>query len=138
MLNYPVTDYLGHEFDQVIIDCREQLHVDAIAALSGTVVAGGQLQLLTGSTVAYAKAFAITLGGPDSTRATTTVITYTRAKQQLSQHLRDTETTHLLLADCGCGKSYATLAAVARQLQQYPQQRLLVTAPAKPMLRSYW
>ncbi|WP_287831238.1 tRNA(Met) cytidine acetyltransferase TmcA domain-containing protein, partial [Idiomarina sp.] len=40
-------DFLGHEFNQVVIDCRNQLNFDAIAALCGTLMAGGELVLLT-------------------------------------------------------------------------------------------
>lgn len=39
-------DYLGHEFFQVWIDCRNGLHADAITALGGTVIAGGLLCIL--------------------------------------------------------------------------------------------
>lgn len=39
-------DYLGHEFYQVWIDCRDGLHADAIAALCGTVIASGSLRIL--------------------------------------------------------------------------------------------
>lgn len=39
-------DYLGHEFEQVFIDCSHDLHADAIAALCGTVTAGGLLSIL--------------------------------------------------------------------------------------------
>ncbi|WP_417435806.1 GNAT family N-acetyltransferase [Idiomarina abyssalis] len=39
-------DYLGHEFERVFIDCRDSLHADAIAALCGTVTAGGLLSIL--------------------------------------------------------------------------------------------
>lgn len=39
-------DYLGHEFEQVWIDCNDSLHADAIAALCGTVTAGGLLSVL--------------------------------------------------------------------------------------------
>lgn len=39
-------DYLGHEFPHVWLDCRDGLHADAIAALCGTVVAGGSLRIL--------------------------------------------------------------------------------------------
>ncbi len=38
--------YLGHEFDVVIINGFDGFHVEAIAALSGTVVAGGLFILL--------------------------------------------------------------------------------------------
>ncbi|MGM0430258.1 MAG: GNAT family N-acetyltransferase [Pseudomonadota bacterium] len=39
-------DYLGHEFECVFIDCSDGLHADAIAALCGTVTAGGLLSIL--------------------------------------------------------------------------------------------
>ncbi|AVJ56590.1 tRNA cytosine(34) acetyltransferase TmcA [Idiomarina sp. OT37-5b] len=124
-------DYLGHEFDQVTIDCREQLHVDAIAALSGTVVAGGQLQLLTGSTESPMLRRLRSNWAEPTAPAPPLPRLPTPEQQQLSQHLRDTKTTHLLLADRGRGKSHTLGQAVARQLQQHPQQRLLVTAPRK-------
>ncbi|MGM0906562.1 MAG: GNAT family N-acetyltransferase [Pseudomonadota bacterium] len=39
-------DYLGHEFEYVFIDCSDGLHADAIAALCGTVTAGGLFSIL--------------------------------------------------------------------------------------------
>ncbi|RXS42391.1 tRNA(Met) cytidine acetyltransferase [Idiomarina sp. 29L] len=36
-------DYLGHEFESVFLDCHNGINADAICALCGTVIGGGQL-----------------------------------------------------------------------------------------------
>lgn len=129
-------DYLGHEFTQVVIDCRDQLHVDAIAALAGTLVAGGELflvgepkQSVMWHRLKDAWPAAINSQAPDLPQLPTTEQT------ELISKLQDFAQVHVLTASRGRGKSHVLGEAVAQRQQQQPNQRIVVTAPRRANAR---
>ncbi|RUO72752.1 GNAT family N-acetyltransferase [Idiomarina seosinensis] len=126
-------DYLGHEFKHVIIDCRQQLHVDAIAALCGTVVAGGQLSLLVGEQRSVMLQRLINHWQPTPTALTASLPELpTAAQTAVLEQLTDTKTTHLLIADRGRGKSHIVGTAVKQLLAKADNQTsVLITAPRR-------
>ncbi|MGM0525656.1 MAG: GNAT family N-acetyltransferase [Pseudomonadota bacterium] len=126
-------DYLGHEFNQVIIDCRQQLHVDAIAALCGTVIAGGQLILLVGEERPVMLQRLINHWQSVTQDLTASLPELPTAEQtEVLQQLTDTTATHVLIADRGRGKSHTVGTAVKQVLAQADRQvSVLVTAPRR-------
>ncbi|MDV6315795.1 GNAT family N-acetyltransferase [Idiomarina sp. HP20-50] len=137
-------DYLGHEFEHVWIDCREGLHADAIAALCGTITAGGVLSILlptNGNTMSqrmehfaaefYSEHIAdthpemlIKPGSPgvpmQLTSEQQTILNSIEGPQQ--------QTTHIITAERGRGKSTLLGRALTRVKDQ---QAVIVTAPRK-------
>lgn len=126
-------DYLGHEFKHVIIDCRQQLHVDAIAALCGTVIAGGQLILLVGKKRSVMLRRLINHWQSVTQDLTASVPDLPTAEQTaVLQQLTDSSATHVLIADRGRGKSHTVGTAVKQVLAQADGQvSVLVTAPRR-------
>ena len=131
-------DYLGHEFYRVIIDCQQQLHVDAIAALTGTIIAGGELVLLadTHNSPMWQR---LTENwrqlSPVTTPPELPAILPTEQQQQVLEQLQDATTTHVVTAPRGRGKSHVLGQAIAAKQTACPQQRIIVTAPRKANAR---
>nr|WP_192811518.1 GNAT family N-acetyltransferase [Idiomarina xiamenensis] len=145
-------DYLGHEYAWLVIDCREQLHADAIAACCGTLQAGGLLVLLLPEQPSpfalrlldHAACFAEIQQQPanESTwhaigeacqqlsRVTPNNVAPEALKQQqqIVEQLLGSQSPQLLIADRGRGKS-ATLGLAAKQWLASHHGELLITAP---------
>ena len=142
-------DYLGHEFEQVFIDCNEGLHADAIAALCGTVTAGGLLFILLPrednpmsqrmvdfATKVYHNKVndrppEMLVEKSDSG----TRLHLTNEQQAILQVLNKTRqdkarqtTTHIITAERGRGKSTLLGQALAKAKEQ---STIIVTAPRK-------
>lgn len=130
-------DYLGHEFFQVTIDCRQQLHLDAIAALTGTVIAGGELVLLAPATnrpmfQRLRDCASEVFPGTVSCNETTPLPTLpSEAQTKLQQRMLDTDSVHLVTADRGRGKSSCLGATIAALQKTDSQQRIVITAPRR-------
>lgn len=139
-------DYLGHEFEQVWIDCSEGIHADAIAALCGTVTAGGLLSILL---PAESNAMSIRMerffdkfygvndsnppkmlippGLPDTAlRLTDEQQTILQALEQATPNAKPA--THIITAERGRGKSTLLGQALAREKET---ASIIVTAPRK-------
>ncbi len=125
-------DFLGHEFNQVVIDCRNQLNFDAIAALCGTLMAGGELVLLTPQRPSPALNRLIDcwqMRSPiEATSDAKPPSLPTAAQQDLVQQLQDKESVHIVIASRGRGKSSCLGTALA---QADSANQCIVTAPRK-------
>jgi len=140
-------DYLGHEFEQVWIDCSEGLHADAIAALCGTVTAGGLLSILlpaeNNAMSQRMQRFAEKYFADSNAIAHSAVnkaqIPSANEKFQLNDEQRSIfnaleqsqekpQTTHIITAKRGRGKSTLLGQALARVKNQ---RSIIVTAPRK-------
>jgi len=125
-------DFLGHEFNQVVIDCRNQLNFDAIAALCGTLMAGGELVLLTPQQPSPALNRLIDcwqMRSPiEATSDAKPPSLPTAAQQDLVQQLQDKESVHIVIASRGRGKSSCLGTALA---QADNASQCIVTAPRK-------
>ncbi|MGM0482099.1 MAG: GNAT family N-acetyltransferase [Pseudomonadota bacterium] len=131
-------DYLGHQIQHVIIDCRTQLHVDAIAALCGTVTAGGSLTLLVNAeqTPSPMLKRLITHWQPATVACDAPTPSFpTEEQQQILNQLTQHDRVHLLIAERGRGKSHLLGAAVANYLQSPDPQKVIVTAPRQANAR---
>ncbi|RUO64880.1 GNAT family N-acetyltransferase [Idiomarina ramblicola] len=142
-------DYLGHEFEQVFIDCSDGLHADAIAALCGTVTASGLLSILLPvednpmsqrMTRCAAKFYRDNANNSSATMLIETAASartrYLTDDQQtilqiLDETAQDTTTeptTHIITAERGRGKSTLLGRALAKAKEQ---RSIIVTAPRK-------
>lgn len=140
-------DYLGHEFEQVWIDCSDGLHADAIAALCGTVIAGGLLSVLLpgeNNTMSHrmerftAKHFAESdtqthsLINKPETRSANEKLRLTNEQSSifnaLTQNTGKPRGTHIITAERGRGKSTLLGQALA---SVEDQSSIIVTAPRK-------
>jgi len=140
-------DYLGHEFEQVWIDCSDGLHADAIAALCGTVTAGGLLSVLLpgeNNTMSHrmerftAKHFAESdtqthsLANKPETRSANEKLRLTNEQSSifsaLTQSTGKPRGTHIITAERGRGKSTLLGQALA---SVEDQSSIIVTAPRK-------
>ncbi|WP_404399870.1 GNAT family N-acetyltransferase [Idiomarina seosinensis] len=131
-------DYLGHQIQHVIIDCRTQLHVDAIAALCGTVTAGGSLTLLINNAASESPMLQrlIKHWQPVSVAHYSPAPSFpTDEQQQALNQLTRTDQVHLLIADRGRGKSHLLGKALATYLQSPQPKKVIVTAPRKANAR---
>jgi len=112
--------YLGREFAWVELDCRDSFHANAIAALAGTLVAGGTLVIWLANSItpAIQRFFAIakevypaeTLFRDGTPRAVTThpfqlTDEQTRALSALNQGFLKSPIAAVILAPRGRGKS---------------------------------
>lgn len=140
-------DYLGHEFEQVWLDCSDGLHADAIAALCGTVTACGRLSILlpaeSNAMSHRMERFAAMYFAESNTKTYSSVSkTETRSANEilrltneqssifnaLTQSTGKPNGTHIITAERGRGKSTLlgqTLASVE------DQSSTIVTAPRK-------
>ncbi|WP_404397184.1 GNAT family N-acetyltransferase [Idiomarina loihiensis] len=140
-------DYLGHEFEQVWIDCSDGLHADAIAALCGTVTAGGLLSILLpaeSNAMSHrmerfaAKRFAESgtktqlLVSKPETRSVNEEFRLTNEQSSifnaLTQSTGKPHGTHIITAERGRGKSTLLGQALA---SVEDQSSIIVTAPRK-------
>ncbi len=145
-------DYLGTSQSAVLLDFSEQLHADALAALSGTITGGGVLFVLLPATAsAFRKRLIERSSGFDFIE----IITPGRSLEQAIATLLQKDfpvaspsdlpnadqaatienmvklpgTCHLLLADRGRGKSTTLGLACRAFAQAYQGRTLIVTGP---------
>lgn len=140
-------DYLGHEFEQVWIDCHDGLHADAIAALCGTVTAGGLLSILLpaeSNAMSHrmerfaAKHFAesniksYSSVNKTETRSANETLQLTNEQNSIFNALTQSTAkpceTHIITAERGRGKSTLLGQALA---QAKEHSSIIVTAPRK-------
>lgn len=140
-------DYLGHEFEQVWIDCSDGLHADAIAALCGTVTASGLLSILlpfksnamshrmerfAAKYFAESNAQTHSLVSTPKTRSANEEPRLTNEQRSifnaLTQSTKKPQGTHIITAERGRGKSTLLGRALARVDDQHS---IIVTAPRK-------
>jgi len=149
-------DYLGASNTLVVLNFSTSVHADALAALAGTVSAGGLLvvnlpqqpspfteRLLRGAASfdlvirinqqqTLAAAYQRILQRPDSAPMALSLPTQTQ-QQIITTMLAQPQQTHVLLADRGRGKSSILGAALA---QYAGPERLIVTAPRRSHVSS--
>lgn len=132
-------DYLGHEYRCVVIDCSTNLHVDAIAALAGTVVAGGYL-ILVGERPDSAMWRRLKSAWPPQLREQNPPANQlpqlpTAEQTALINTLQNTDSVHILSAPRGRGKSHVLGTVIASVMTKVStagsKQRIVVTAPRK-------
>lgn len=149
-------DYLGTSNTLVVLNFTRVVHADAVAALAGTVVAGGILiinlpavesafcQRLLRHAQAFERVVRLTPGYTLSNvlqQLSAQPIEHTEvahfpsnAQQQIiTTMLATPQTTHLIMADRGRGKS-STLGAALANYQG--TKRLVVTAPRRSQIDS--
>lgn len=145
-------DYLGTSQSAVLLDCSAQLHADALAALSGTLVGGGVLfvvlpaadspfrQRLLSTSAAFAFIETISPGFSleqavakllQNNFPVAPVPELPNADQAkvIESMVKLPGTCHLLLADRGRGKSTALGLACQAFAQAYKGRKLIVTGP---------
>ncbi|CAI8153210.1 MAG: tRNA(Met) cytidine acetyltransferase TmcA [Pseudidiomarina mangrovi] len=144
-------DYLGANNSLVVLNFQHSIHADALAALAGTITAGGLLIInlprhvtaFTERLLRLAQRFAwvVPIAHQSaleqayhrlSQRPIQALLepTFPTAMQQqiISAMLNQTQSLHLLMADRGRGKSTTLGAALA---QYSGPERLIVTAPRR-------
>lgn len=136
-------DYLGHEFESVLIDCQAGLNADAICALCGTIVGGGELILLLPSddsamverlqrfATQYFSNNALPANASDSFKKAQTehqVLTEALTGEFISG---TSLYTHILIAERGRGKSTLLGKALAEVSATCAETEIIVTAPRK-------
>ena len=135
-------DYLGHEYPCVVIDCTNSIHVDAIAALAGTITAGGYLVLVGNHPTsaiwqrfksAWSELQQIPQGQPP--QASELPALPTPQQRTLLKDLNNTAAVHIVTAPRGRGKSHVLGAAIAELSEHQPDRRVVVTAPRKANAR---
>ncbi|MCH8502119.1 MAG: GNAT family N-acetyltransferase [Aliidiomarina sp.] len=112
--------YLGREFAWVELDCRDSFHANAIAALAGTLIAGGTLVIWLTSSITPAMQRFLTIakqiypayrlfhdGAPRAiaTRPFQLTDDQTQALNALNQGLEQPQAAAVILAPRGRGKS---------------------------------
>ena len=149
-------DFLGGSNQRVLLNCSQRVHADALAALAGTVSAGGLLvvnlptqatafsqRLLTHaepfplvakvSSLACLPAIEAKLHGLPVSQPAPAQFPNHAQQQVIAAMLAQRQQTHLLMADRGRGKSTSLGAALA---QYTGSDRLVVTAPKRSQVDS--
>ena len=136
-------DYLGHEFESVLLDCQAGLNADAICALCGTIVGGGELIILLPSDNSamverllrfashYFNNNALPANASDSFKKAQTEH-QTLVEVLTSEFINeDSPHTHILVAERGRGKSTLLGKALAEVSATCAETEIIVTAPRK-------
>lgn len=151
-------DFLGETHQHLVLDFQQQLHADALAALTGTVRGGGCVWLLlpTETTPFIVRLRQMSEPYPlvhQVTSASELPTAFTKLAQQLlpeesephfpseqqhaiiTQMLAKPDATHVILADRGRGKS-TTLGHAIRAKGYQAQQPIWVTGPQPRALQT--